>query len=97
MLRIPDSLGRKAVTQIFDRISPVAWEKLFEREDENGIAKLRVQGDFQRRAYYSTAGLVDWLLRNAYYTPTEMRLALGEEIQVVKRAVTATRVHLLAG
>lgn len=93
-MQLPDSLGRKAITQIFDRISPVGWEKLFEREDENGIAKLRVEGDFRRRAYYSTAGLVHWLVRNSYYSPTAMREVLGEEVQV-RRAVV-TRTHLLA-
>lgn len=94
-MNLPDSLSRKAVVQTFDKIDAVAWERLFDREDDNGLAKLRVDGDYRRWAYYETAGLVHWMLRNAYYTPQEMRVVLGEEVQI--RRVAVARTHLLVG
>ena len=68
-MRLPETLSRKAIIATFDKLEPVVWEKLFEREDSNGIGKHRVPGeDYQRKAYYLTAGLMAWLVREGYYT-----------------------------
>lgn len=93
MVKLPDSLSRKAVALTFDRISPVAWEKLFEREDQNGLEKLRTDGDFPGRIYYKTDGLAQWLIRNGFYTPTQIENKINGD----SRAVTPTiRTHLLS-
>ena len=63
-MKLPDKLNRKAIIKIFDQISPSSWEKLFEREDQNGIGKFRCDGDFPSRAYYDTNALKAWLVRN---------------------------------
>jgi hypothetical protein len=89
----PSSLSRKSIPMIFRRLSPVAWEKLFEREDGNGIGKLRVAGDFSSRVYYDTEGLIHWLIRNAYYTPEQIRDLFAEH----KPAPPTIRTHVLAG
>lgn len=93
-MNLPDSLSRKAVSKTFDLISPVAWEKLFEREDQNGLAKLRVEGDYPGRTYYDTDGLVKWLVRNAHYSPEQMHGKMNGSRSV---AGLPTRTHLLAG
>lgn len=72
-VKLPDSLSRKAIIQTFDRITPVAWERLFAREDCNGLCRLRVVGDFKGKTYYSTDGLIHWLVRNDRYTIVEIR------------------------
>lgn len=72
-MNLPDSLSRKAVIQTFDRISAVGWERLFAREDQNGLSCLRVPGDFKGKTYYSTEGLTHWLVRNDRYTVVEIR------------------------
>ena len=93
-MKLPDSLSRNAVIRIFDEISAVAWEKLFEREVTNGIAKLRVPGDFTSRTYYSTEGLIHWLVRNNRYTPNQIDKKFHG---TSKPAMPAPRVHLMAG
>jgi hypothetical protein len=71
-VKLPETLSRKAIIATFDKLEPVVWEKLFEREDSNGIVKHRVPGeDYQRKAYYRTAGLMAWLVREGYYTLDE--------------------------
>lgn len=72
MKTLPDSLSRRGIAAEFDKLTPVAWEKLFEREDQNGLAKLRVAGDLRDRAYYSVEGIAQWLVRNDYYTRREV-------------------------
>ena len=94
MPKFPDRLSRKAVAQTFDRISPVAWEKLFEREDQNGLEKLRTEGDYPGRPYYQTEGLAQWLIRNAHYSPEQMDAKLNGCRSVAGLTV---RTHLLAG
>lgn len=91
-MKLPDSLSRRSIITEFDKLTPVSWEKLFEREDQNGIAKLRVLGDFENRAYYRTEGLIHWLVRNAYYTHAEITVKLnGAAVGV------AVRRHVMAG
>ncbi len=58
MNNLPTKLSRKAVTKIFDVITPSAWESLFKREDDNGLVKYRGNGDFPHRPYYSTKGVI---------------------------------------
>lgn len=73
-MNLPDRLSRKAIIETFDKLAPVTWEKLFEREDQNGIGKHRVLGDdYQRKAYYLTAGVMAWLVREGHYTLDEYR------------------------
>lgn len=92
-MNLPDSLSRKAIARTFDRLTPVAWEKLFEREDQNGLEKLRVDGDYPAKAYYETDGILKWLVRNGHYTHDELTRKLEP-----RPAPTATvRTHLLAG
>lgn len=92
MLLLPTTLSRKAVASTFDKLTPVAWEKHFEREHINGIAKLRVNGgDVKNRAYYSTEQIIMWLIRNDYYTFEETR----EFYQKVPKPIIRT--HILAG
>lgn len=67
-MKLPDSLNRKAIMEIFNHLEPVTWEKLFEREDSNGIGRLRTSGDYRGKAYYQTHGIMDWLVRNGHYT-----------------------------
>lgn len=93
MTKLPDRLSRKAISQTFDRISPVGWEKLFEREDQNGLGKLRVEGDYEGRAYYDLDGLMQWLVRNGHYTMAQIQ---GKTAPGVASALTI-RTHLLAG
>lgn len=83
---LPDILSRKGIAAEFDKLTPVSWEKLFEREDQNGLAKLRVPGDMRDRAYYSVEGVSKWLVRNDYYTRREMDRHLGV-VQAVGPAV----------
>ena len=71
-MRLPETLSRRAIIATFDKLEPVMWEKLFEREDSNGIGKHRVPGDdYQRKAYYRTEGIMAWLVREGYYTLDE--------------------------
>lgn len=72
-MKLPETLSRKAITETFDRLEAVTWEKLFEREDSNGIGKHRVSGDYQRKAYYRTVGIMEWLVREGHYTLDEYR------------------------
>lgn len=92
-MNLPDSLSRKAITQTFDRISPVAWERLFAREDCNGLSCLRVPGDFKGKTYYSTEGLVHWLVRNDRYTIVEVRRIVNGSPAVTGMTI---RTHVLA-
>jgi hypothetical protein len=57
-MKLPETLSRKAIIETFNYLEPVTWEKLFEREDSNGIGKLRVQCEYQRKAYYRTQGIM---------------------------------------
>lgn len=82
MQTLPDSLSRKGIAAEFDKLTPVAWEKLFEREDQNGLCKLRVSGDMRDRVYYGLEGVARWLVRNDYYTRREMNQKLGIVAQV---------------
>jgi hypothetical protein len=77
MKTLPDSLSRKGIAAEFDKLTPVAWEKLFEREDQNKLARLRVAGDLRDRVYYSVEGIAQWLVRNDYYTRSEIEAKLG--------------------
>ena len=72
-MKLPETLSRRAVTETFDKLEPVTWEKLFEREDSNGIVKHRVAGDYQRKAYYRTAGIMAWLVTEGHYTLDDYR------------------------
>lgn len=92
---LPDSLSRKSVSATFTKLSPVAWEKLFEREDQNCIAKLRVLGDMNNKVYYKTEGIIHWLVRNGYYTVEEM----NEKVFGVTRTTTGITIrrHVMAG
>lgn len=90
MLSLPDKLSRKAATKIFDQISPCAWEKLFEREDKNGIVAFRETGDFPKLAYYRTQDLIHWLIRNGYLTPAQVA---GD---VPRHNGHITRTHIMA-
>jgi len=68
-MKLPETLSRKAIIETFNKLEPVTWEKLFDREDSNGIVKHRVPGDdYQRKAYYRTEGIMAWLVREGYYT-----------------------------
>jgi hypothetical protein len=75
----------------FDRHSAVSWEKLFEREDQNGLAKLRVEGDYASKAYYETEGLIHWLVRNDHYTIGQIQRLLDGPQQ------NSARTHVLVG
>jgi hypothetical protein len=77
MKTLPESLSRRGIAAEFDKLTPVAWEKLFEREDINGLVKLRVPGDMRDRVYYSVEGVALWLVRNDYYTRQEINEQLG--------------------
>lgn len=90
-MELPSSLTRNAVINTFRKISPVAWEKLFEREDQNGIGNLRVSGDYPKRAYYATDGLIQWLVRNNRYSVDEIRHI------TTPSQPAAVRTHVLAG
>lgn len=68
---LPSKLNRRAIMATFDRLEPVTWEKLFEREDTNGIGKNRVSGDYPGKAYYKTDGVMKWLVSNGHYTVDE--------------------------
>lgn len=92
MNTLPDSLSRKSIIFEFDKLTPVAWEKLFEREDQNGIGKLRVLGDLNNKVYYRTEGIIHWLIRNAYYTRLEISARLGQNAPGM-----TIRQHVLAG
>ena len=72
-MKLPETLSRRAVTETFDKLEPITWEKLFEREDSNGIVKHRVAGDYQRKAYYRTAGIMAWLVTEGHYTLDDYR------------------------
>lgn len=73
-MKLPQTLSRRAIIETFDKLEPVTWEKLFEREDSNGIGKHRVPGeDYRRKAYYRTEGIMAWLVREGYYTLDEYR------------------------
>ena len=68
-MKLPATLSRRAIMETFNRLEPVTWEKLFDREDANGIVKHRVPGeDYRRKAYYRTSGIMEWLVREGYYT-----------------------------
>lgn len=84
-MKLPETLSRRAIMETFNRLAPVTWEKLFEREDSNGIARYRVQSeDYQRKAYYQTTGIMAWLVREGHYTLDDYRSPRygGEDIQV---------------
>jgi hypothetical protein len=73
-MKFPDKLSRRAIMQTFNRLEPVTWEKLFMREDSNGIRKYRVPSephDYIQKAYYDSAGIKAWLIREGYYTADE--------------------------
>lgn len=73
-MKLPETLSRKAITETFDKLEPVTWEKLFEREDSNGIGKHRVPSDdYQRKAYYRTEGIMAWMVREGHYTLDDYR------------------------
>lgn len=91
MKTLPDQLTRRGIAAEFDRLTPTAWEKLFEREDQNGIAKLRVAGDMNNKAYYSVEGIIQWLVRNDYYTRSEISRKLGDAPRMTMR------MHVMAG
>ena len=92
MLLLPTTLSRKAVASTFNKLTPVAWEKHFEREHHNGIAKLRADGeDARNRIYYSTDGLIKWLIRSNFYSFEETRCFY---YQAPKPHITQ---HILAG
>lgn len=94
LTKLPDSLSRKAVISTFDRISAVAWEKLFEREDHNGLGKLRVPGDYAGKSYYSTEGVIHWLIRNDHYTIEQIE---SKTNGTGRAPLLPSRTHLLAG
>jgi len=71
MQTLPDSLSRRGIATEFDKLTPVAWERLFDKENQNGIARLRVPGDMNNRAYYSGEGMKDWLLSEGHYHPED--------------------------
>lgn len=93
MKTLPDSLSRRGISTEFNKLTPVAWEKLFEREDLNGLGKLRVPGDMNNRAYYSVEGIALWLVRNDYYTRREVEVKLG----LIAAPSVTIRTHLLLG
>lgn len=73
-MKLPETLSRRAISETFNRLEAVTWEKLFEREDANGIVKHRVPNeDYQRKAYYRTEGVMAWLVREGYYTLDDYR------------------------
>jgi len=93
MKTLPDFLSRRGITSEFDKLTPVAWERLFDKENQNGIAKLRVQGDMNNRVYYSVQGIIHWLVRNDYYNRIEIALKLTDQIP----PRTEVRQHIMAG
>lgn len=93
MRTLPDRLTRRGISEEFNELTPVAWEKLFEREDQNGLGKLRTQGDMNNKAYYSVEGIVQWLVRNDYYTRREMEKKLG----LSSSPASSIRQHIMAG
>ena len=73
---LPETLSRRAIMQTFNRLEPVTWEKLFIREDTNGIGKYRVPSepnDYTHKAYYNAEGIKRWLIREGYYTADEFQ------------------------
>jgi hypothetical protein len=91
-MQLPSSLSRKAIIRTFDVHSAVSWEKLFEREEKNGLSKLRVDGDYPGWVYYETEGLIKWLIRNDHYSINEIRAMFGHTVQR-----SNVRTHVLAG
>ncbi len=92
-LLLPTELDRRAVAANFDFISPSGWENLFGREKHNGLSALRVAGpDYDQRCYYSTAGLIDWLVRNGRYSLAEIR-----DRFYAAPVGPSVKVHLIAG
>jgi len=73
-------------------LTPVAWERLFDKENQNGIARLRVLGDMNNRAYYSVEGIAHWLVRNDYYNRLEISVKLGDVAPRMQ-----VRQHVMAG
>jgi len=71
-VNLPDRLARRAVVQLFDRLTEARWGHLFEHEARNGIAECRVVGPF-KKAYYSTVLLQGWLITEGYYLPADFR------------------------
>ena len=70
-MRLPNRpLSRRAVKQFFVKINEAKWEYWFRHEKENGLFELRVKGPFDK-AYYSPAGLRDWLLAAGVYRPED--------------------------
>lgn len=92
MRTLPDSLSRRGIANEFDKLTPVAWERLFDKENQNGIARLRVPGDMNNRVYYSVEGIAQWLVRNDYYKRIEIRMKCGESSHTVP-----IRQHVMAG
>lgn len=92
MKTLPDSLSRRGIADEFDKLTPIAWERLFDKENQNGIAKLRVPGDMNNRAYYSVEGIAQWLVRNDYYKRPEIRAKLGDVAPRLE-----IRQHVMAG
>lgn len=75
-MKLPETLSRKAISETFNRLDAVTWEKLFQREDTNGIVKHRCpvsSDDYQRKAYYRTEGVMAWLVREGHYTLDDYR------------------------
>ncbi len=93
-LLLPPELNRKAIAANFDRLTPCAWEKLFEKEKHNGLFELRVVGpDYAIYVHYSTAGLISWLIRNHRYSLAEIRDRFYEPAPIGPRV----KQHILAG
>lgn len=70
MKKLPETLSRRAIIEAFNKLAPVTWEKLFEREDSNGIGKHRIPigpKDYKAKAYYRTIGIMGWLIREGHY------------------------------
>lgn len=90
-MNLPQSLTRNAVIATFQKISPVAWEKLFEREHHNGLAGIRVSGSYPGKIYYSTEALIQWLISNNRYTVDDI-VGIGQP-----RPTVIIRQHVMAG
>ena len=72
MTKLPARLSRKAIKLNFTKVSEATWDYLFDCEKQNGIFDLRVPGPgLMRRPYYSTEGIMLWLVNTGRYTQTE--------------------------
>jgi len=69
-------LERRVVIENYQKLSPHAWEKIFQREQSNGLisAKIPEKSPFQ----YSEKKLEKWLITKGYYSASDFTKSVGD-------------------